>query len=214
MPEPVCLPTDRLILRPWRETDKEFFAKLNADPVVMEFFPSMLTRVESDAMADRIQSGFHERGWGLWAVEVIEQAASSDVPVGQNERRDSNRRCIPFIGYVGLSIPRFEAHFTPCTEIGWRLDRAYWGHGYATEAAKAVCNFAFESLDLSEIVSFTATINLRSRRVMEKLGMTHLSAEDFDHPVLPAGHRLCRHVLYRLRRDDAQAATSARGMGS
>jgi RimJ/RimL family protein N-acetyltransferase len=210
MPEPVCLATDRLILRPWREADKEFFAKLNADPVVMEFFPSMLTRVESDAMADRIQSGFNERGWGLWAVEVTDQVASSDVPVGQNERRDAIPRGIPFIGYVGLSIPRFEAHFTPCTEIGWRLDREHWGQGYATEAAKAVCKFAFESLDLKEIVSFTSTINLRSRRVMERLGMTYLSDEDFDHPVLPSDHRLCRHVLYRLRRNDARAAESAR----
>jgi RimJ/RimL family protein N-acetyltransferase len=106
----------------------------------------------------------------------------------------------PFAGFVGLSVPGFEAQFTPCVEIGWRLDAAYWNRGYASEAARAALEFGFASLHLEEVVSFTVPGNVRSRRVMEKLGMTHSPDDDFDHPALPEGHALRRHVLYRLAR--------------
>lgn len=174
------LRTERLTLRRWRPEDRTPFAALNADPRVMEFLPAPVTLAESDAMVDRIESHFNQHGFGLWAVEIA--------------------GVTPFSGFVGLSIPRFEASFTPCVEVGWRLAAAYWGHGYATEGARAALAFGFEQLGLQEIVSFTVPANHRSRRVMEKLGMTHDPAEDFNHPLLPAGHRLSRHVLYRLRR--------------
>jgi ribosomal-protein-alanine N-acetyltransferase len=177
---PPELSTKRLLLRRWRPADREPFAALNADLRVVEFLPAPLTREESDRLADRIEGHFAERGFGLWAIEAPGVA--------------------PFVGFVGLSVPRFEAHFTPCVEIGWRLAAEHWGQGYATEAARAAAAFAFGVLQLPEIVSFTVPANLRSRRVMEKLGMTQDPREDFDHPALPAGHRLERHVLYRLPR--------------
>jgi RimJ/RimL family protein N-acetyltransferase len=178
----VCseLRAERLLLRRWRDSDREPFAALNADPLVMEHFPTLLTREESDRMVDRIELHFQEHGFGLWAVELPEK--------------------VPFIGFVGLAIPRFEASFTPCVEIGWRLATPYWGQGFATEAAQAAAAFGFEQLRLEEILSFTAVANHRSRRVMERIGMTHDPADDFDHPLLPAGHHLRRHVLYRLKR--------------
>jgi RimJ/RimL family protein N-acetyltransferase len=172
--------TERLILREWRDEDLEPFAALHADPAVMEWFPSVLSRAESDAAAARIRMELAERGFGLWAVEAPEVA--------------------PFVGFTGLSVPRFTARFTPCVEIGWRIARAHWGRGYAPEAARAALAHAFGPLALREVVSFTAAGNARSRRVMEKLGMTHDPADDFDHPNLPPGHRLRRHVLYRIRR--------------
>jgi RimJ/RimL family protein N-acetyltransferase len=168
------------VLRPWRDADLAPFAALNADPRVMEFFPGVLDRSESEAQVARIRGHFDRHGYGAWAVEVPGVAK--------------------FIGYVGLGSPRFEAHFTPCIEIGWRLAFQHWGYGYATEAARAAIAFGFEKLRLDEIVSFTVPANLRSRRVMERLGMTHSPTEDFDHPLLPEGHRLRRHVLYRLPR--------------
>ena len=179
------LRTDRLYLRRWRATDRQPFAALNADPRVMEHFPAPLSREESDALAARIESHFEQHGFGLWAVEIADIA--------------------PFAGFIGLSIPRFEAHFTPCVEIGWRLAAEYWGSGYATEGARAVLAFGFEQLRLAEIVSFTVPGNLRSRRVMERLGMTRNPADDFDHPALPEGHPLRRHVLYRLGRPEYQS---------
>jgi len=178
MPE---LETERLRLRRWRAEDREPFARMNDDAAVMEFFPSRLTREESDALVDRIETHFAEHGFGLWAAELRAEGS--------------------FIGYIGLAAPRFEAHFTPCVEIGWRLARANWGKGLATEGARAVVRDAFEELGLEELVSFTAPANVHSRRVMEKLGMTHDAREDFDHPLLPEGHWLRRHVLYRVRRD-------------
>lgn len=171
--------TNRLLLRQWRTEDHAPFAAMNADPRVMEHFPNLLAREESDARADAIEQHWLERGFGLWAVEVPGVA--------------------PFIGFVGLSVPRFEAAFTPCVEIGWRLAADYWGQGYATEGARAAVEFGFGPLGLKEIVSFTVPANLRSRRVMEKLGMTRDPAEDFEHPLLAAGHPLRRHVLYRLQ---------------
>jgi RimJ/RimL family protein N-acetyltransferase len=153
---------------------------LNADPVVMEYFPATLSRAESDAFAARIRAELAERGFGLWAVEAPGEAE--------------------FIGFTGLSVPRFEARFTPCVEIGWRIAKEFWGRAYAPEAAGKALAHAFGPLGLDEIVSFTAVANLRSRRVMEKLGMTHDPADDFDHPNLAPGSPLRRHVLYRIRR--------------
>ncbi len=177
---PSTIRTPRLLLRPWRDEDLAPFAALNGDPDVMEFFPKPLGRTESDAAATHVRDHFDRRGFGLWAVEVP--------------------GLVNFIGFVGLSVPSFEAHFTPCVEIGWRLARRHWGVGYATEAALAALDFGFRELALDEIVSFTAAVNLRSRGVMEKIGLTHSHADDFDHPALPEGHALRRHVLYRGRR--------------
>ena len=171
---------ERVILRAWRPADLSAFAALNADPQVMEFLPKELSREESDALARRCQQGLDSRGDGLWAVEVPGVA--------------------DFIGYTGLSVPGFEAPFTPCVEIGWRVARAYWGNGYATEAARVALAVGFGPASLEEIVSFTVPANRRSRAVMERLGMAHHPEEDFDHPLLPVGHRLRRHVLYRLRK--------------
>lgn len=178
--------TDRLILRSWRFEDREAFAEMNADPLVMEHFPSTLTRDESDAFADRIAAGLERDGYGLWAVEVREGA--------------------PFIGYVGLAVPTFEAAFTPAIEVGWRLGVSYWGRGYATEAAAESLRFAFEALGLDEVVSFTVPQNTRSRAVMERIGMTRAETDDFDHPRFPDDDRLRRHVLYRIDRARWSAA--------
>lgn len=174
--------TDRLILRRWRDSDRGPFAEINADPRVMEFLPSLLTREESDRFIDRIEVGFGKHGFGLCAVEL--QADRS------------------FLGFIGLSVPNFQTHFTPCVEIGWRLAVPAWGHGYATEGAKAIADYAFHSLNMDSVVSFTAVQNARSRRVMERIGMTFDPAETFDHPNLPEGHLLRRHVLYRLCAED------------
>jgi|ERR1700735_3000349 RimJ/RimL family protein N-acetyltransferase len=177
------LTTDRLILRRWRASDYEPFARANADALVMEFMPAILTRDESDRLADRIEDHFRERGLGLYAAEL----------------RDNHS----FIGFIGLAIPSFEAAFTPCVEIGWRLSAEHWRKGLATEGARAVVREAFDNLKIQELVSFTVPENFRSRRVMEKIGMTHNPADDFDHPSLPNGHPLRRHVLYRLSRTTA-----------
>jgi RimJ/RimL family protein N-acetyltransferase len=174
------LQTARLILRRWRPDDRAPFAAMNADPRVMEHFPGVLTREESNARVDRIEAHFQKHGFAQWAVEIPGVA--------------------PLAGFIGLSVPPFEASFTPCIEIGWRLAADVWGQGFATEGALAAVSFGFESLGLSEILSFTVPANLRSRRVMEKIGMTHNSDDDFDQPLLPPGHRLSRHVLYRLTR--------------
>jgi ribosomal-protein-alanine N-acetyltransferase len=176
------LRTERLLLRPWSQGDRKAFGLLNADPVVMEHFPGTLSRKESDALADRIEAHFSQHGYGLWAVEVPGQAAA-------------------FIGFVGLSVPSFDAHFMPAVEIGWRLDQAHWGRGYATEAARAAVADGFQRIGLAEIVSFTVPANVRSVGVMARLGMTHDPADDFEHPRLPEGHQLRRHVLYRLCRE-------------
>jgi len=172
------LRTDRLLLRRWRPEDREPFAALNADPQVMEHFPATLTRLESDDLADRIEARFAERGWGFWAVEVPGVTS--------------------FAGFVGLSVPRFETHFTPCTEVGWRLAVDFWGCGYATEAARASLQFGFKTLGLDEIVAFTVPGNARSRAVMDRIGMVQDTAGDFDHPMIPRGNPKCRHVLYRV----------------
>ena len=173
------LNTSRLLLRRWREADLEPFAALNSDPDVMRHFPGRMTASESDAFAAMVEATLAEQGWGLWAVEVVDGA--------------------PFIGFVGLNRPSFEAHFMPAVEIGWRLARPHWGNGYATEAAVAATAFGFDALGLDEIVSFAVPANERSRKVMERLGMTRDPTEDFDHPRVPEGP-IRRHVLYRLPR--------------
>ena len=174
--------TDRLLLRQWRDGDRAPFAALNADPEVTRWLRSSLDRAESDALVDRFAADWAELGFGLWALE----------------RRSDGR----FIGYTGLWRPRFEAQFTPAVEVGWRLARDAWGQGYATEAARASLGFGFDSLGLDQIVSFTVPDNVRSRRVMERLGMHRDPADDFDHPRFEPGHPLRRHVLYRLLREE------------
>ena len=172
------LRTQRLRLRRWKMGDRAPFAELNADPLVMEYYPSTLTSAQSDEFVDRIQRCFVEHGYGLWAVELIDTAE--------------------FIGYVGLWPATFDADFTPATEIGWRIARRFWGVGLAPEAAKAAAADGFDRLGLDEIVSFTAAVNLKSRRVMEKIGMMRDPGGDFDHPSVVEGNLLRRHVLYRL----------------
>jgi RimJ/RimL family protein N-acetyltransferase len=174
------LTTDRLLLRPWRDADRDAFAAMSADPQVMKFFPAELTtREASDAFVDRASKGMAERGgWGWFAIE--------------------ERRSGAFAGVAGLAPVRFEAHFTPAVEIGWRLARAAWGQGFATEAARASLAFAFDELGLDEVVALAVPANERSLAVMRRVGMTHDPADDFDLPDLPAGDPLRRHVLYRL----------------
>jgi RimJ/RimL family protein N-acetyltransferase len=174
----MAIETERMKLRLWRDADREPFARMNCDPAVMEFFPALLTREESDATVDRIEAHFAAHDFGVWAAEL--------KATGE------------FIGFVGLWVPSFEAHFTPCVEIGWRLAARHWGRGLATEGARAAVNHASQVLGLNELVSFTTDANIRSRRVMERIGMTCDRGDDFDHPGLPAGHPLRRHVLYRL----------------
>ena len=180
------LTTQRLALRQWRPTDLEPFAAVNADPEVMRYLPRVLSRGESEAFVESARGELARRGWGLWALEAREEAR--------------------FIGFVGLSVPAWEAPFTPCTEILWRLARAEWGRGYATEAARECLRFAFETLRLPELVAFTVPANTRSRAVMERLGMRHDPAGDFAHPRLPRGHPLSQHVLFRLSRAAWRAA--------
>ncbi len=172
-----ALLTPRLELRRWRPADRAPFIHLNADPRVMEYFPALLTPAESTEMMARIEDHFLRYGFGLWAAELRETGE--------------------FTGFIGLNMPTFEAHFTPCVEIGWRLAPQFWGLGLATEGAHAVLRHAFTDLALPEIVAFTVPANRRSRRVMEKLAMTHNPADDFNHPRLPEDHPLRRHVLYR-----------------
>ncbi|WP_310484732.1 GNAT family N-acetyltransferase [Chamaesiphon sp. VAR_48_metabat_403] len=180
--------TERLRLRQWIKSDREPFARLNADPRVMEFFPSILDRAASDAMLDRLQTLINERGWGFWAVE---------------SKQDNQ-----FIGFVGLHIPSADLPFSPCVEIGWRLAFDYWGKGYATEAAQAALKVGFNRLELPEIVSFTAINNHRSSAVMERLGMNR-EIETFEHPSLPVGHFLKEHCLYRLSREKWRSSNSS-----
>jgi RimJ/RimL family protein N-acetyltransferase len=180
MPQPIEFTTSRLRLRQWRDEDREPLARLNADPRVMEFFPTLLDRATSDAMFARIQSKMLDNGWGWWAVEI----------------EDTQE----FIGFVGLNTPAPELPCFPCVEVGWRLAYDYWGRGYASEAARGALSVGFEQLDLDEIVSFTAVCNLRSRAVMERLNMKKDPAT-FLHPSIPPQHPLAEHCLYRLSRE-------------
>jgi RimJ/RimL family protein N-acetyltransferase len=171
--------TARLILRRWQRSDREPFSKLNADRRVMEFLPGVLQREASDELLGRIERHFEQHDFGLFAAELRETQT--------------------LIGFVGLAVPGFDAPFMPAVEIGWRLAAEHWGKGLATEGAREVLRYGFEKVGLDEIVSFTVPANGRSRRVMEKVGMTCNPADDFEHPGLPPGHPLRRHVLYRLR---------------
>ncbi len=172
--------TPRLLLRSWRDADLPAFAALNADPEVRRWFPGTLTRAESDAQAARLQAHIAAHGFGFWAVEVPGVA--------------------PFVGFVGLVHVPFPAPFTPAVETGWRLAREHWGRGYATEAARAALAHGFGPLALPEVVAFAVPGNRASRRVMERIGMGHDPADDFDHPGMPEGTPLRRHVLYRAVR--------------
>ena len=169
------LDTSRLHLRNWQESDKPLFAKMSSDPDVMRYFPSLLDKAQSDAMADKCQQLINQNGYGFWAVEH------------KQDRR--------FIGLIGLHQPQDDLPFSPCVEIGWRLDRAYWGQGLAVEGAMACLDFAFDILGLGQVVSFTAKLNLPSQRVMQKLGMQFIY--EFDHPAVKHSP-LTRHVLYVL----------------
>ena len=181
MTKPIAavLTTERLILRPWQKADREPFAALNADARVMEHFPALMTREQSDAFAEKIEACFAEHGWGLWAVE----------------RRDTGA----FIGFAGLWPVADDLPVAPGTEVGWRLAAEHWNRGFATESARAAVAYGFEQLGLDEIVSFTASSNVPSRRVMEKLGMQHDVAAGFDHPRFPDWPGRF-HVVYRLPR--------------
>lgn len=176
-PAPVLI-TERLRLRGWREEDHEPYAAINADQRVREFFPELLGREQSDAQIAVFEDHFAAHGFGMWALE----------------RRDTGE----LIGFAGMDLATYDAHFAPAVEIGWRLAHAAWGCGYASEAAREAVRFGFAELELEQIVACTTPANLRSRAVMERLGMTRDPAEDFDHPEIAAGHPLCRHVLYRL----------------
>ena len=178
------LRTERLLLREFQPADREPFAALNADPEVVATLPRALTREESDALVDAIERHWVEDGFGLWAVERLDDGA--------------------FLGFTGLSVPTWSP--VRGIEIGWRLARPAWGLGYATEAARAALGFAFETLRLDDLVSLTAASNARSRAVMSRIGMTHDPSSDFAHPRLPADHALAAHVTYRLCRDDWLAA--------
>lgn len=181
--------TKRLLLREWRESDKLPYAALNADREVMEHFPSTLTTLQSDEMVDRIVVAWEQRGFGLWAVE----------------RTDTRQ----FIGLVGLTMPSWQTDFTPCVEVGWRLAKQHWGHGFAPEAAIAALAFGFEQVELpnDEIVSFTTTLNVNSQRVMHKIGMRLDPGREFDHPATP-GWQGQRHVLYCIDRATWQAGVA------
>lgn len=181
-------------MRAFEPADRAPFAAMNADPVVMEHFVRLMTAEDTDHFVDRIGAQWAEAGWGLWALE----------------RRDTGE----FIGYTGLWSVRFEASFEPKVEVGWRLAAAHWGHGFATEAARAALDFAFDRLDWPEVVSFTAVGNVRSQAVMQRLGMQREPGSDFDHPAVPEGHPVRPHVLYRLRRQDAPWRRGARTAGA
>lgn len=179
MPELIEPSTDRLHLRQWRASDRVPFAELNADPRVMRFFPSPLTREQSDGMADRCESLIRERGWGFWAVEL---------------KTDGR-----FIGFVGLHSCAAPLPFAPCTEVAWRLAFDCWGRGFATEAAREALRVGFDVLGFEELVSFTVVANQRSRAVMERLGMAESGL--FEHPSVAVGSPLRQHCLYRLRKE-------------
>lgn len=169
--------TKRLTLRQWQFSDYAPFAEMNNNPEVMEYYPSTINESESNAFAQKIESLISTKGWGFWAVEL-----------------NSNNK---FIGFVGLHNPVANLPFAPCTEVGWRLSNKYWGNGYATEAASAALNYAFETLQLNEVYSFASVQNKRSKAVMERLNMVN-TMQNFEHPSLPIGHKLREHVLYKI----------------
>ncbi|MDY7566572.1 GNAT family N-acetyltransferase [Pseudomonas sp. RTC3] len=170
----------RLLMRQWRDDDLPAFAAMCADPQVMRYFPTPMSRLESAAQIGRMRGHFAELGFGLWALV----------------RQDTGA----FIGFTGLEVVSFDAHFTPAVEISWRLAREHWGLGFAIEAAWTALRCGFERLDLDQIVSFTAQNNLASQKVMQAIGMQHDLSDDFEHPKLADGDLLKPHVLYRITR--------------
>ncbi len=171
------LETKRLKLRQWTNSDYPIFAEINSDTEVMEYFPETLDETKSNDLAQKIESIIASKGWGFWALETKQESR--------------------FIGFTGLHQPVLELPFSPCVEIGWRLSKDFWGNGYATEAALACLEFAFETLELEEVVSFTSVLNKRSQTVMQRLNMVK-TKHNFDHPALPEEHPLCEHVLYKI----------------
>lgn len=178
-----AIETERLLLRQWKASDRQPFIELNADPEVMEYFPSPISESESDEFIQRVTAEIEDSGWGFWAVEL---KSSHD-----------------FIGFVGISSPRAKLPFSPCIEIGWRLAKKYWGKGYATEAAEAALKFAFANLPINEVVSFTSVQNKRSQVVMKNINMTD-SGQNFMHPSIPVGNALQEHVLFKISRDECE----------
>lgn len=174
------LRTNRLILRQWKQDDFQHFAELCADPEVMKYFPAIQSKQESYNMAEKIKALIEQRGWGFWAVEIPEQ--------------------VSFIGFVGLHEPNARLPFSPCVEIGWRLAKAHWGQGYATEAAQESLKYAFVNLGLGEVVAFTPVANARSRAVMRNIGMED-SGQTFKHPDIEPTSHVHEHVLYKISRD-------------
>jgi RimJ/RimL family protein N-acetyltransferase len=171
--------TERLLLRGWTDADRAAYAAINGDPAVMATIGPLQTREQTDETIDRMMAEWDANGLGLWCVDL-------------------DGECI---GFTGLNVPWFEASFTPCVEVGWRLASSHWGNGYAPEAGRAALEYGFGEHGLAEIVSFTAAVNRKSRRVMEKLGMTRDPDGDFEHPGVPEGNRLRPHVLYRISRE-------------
>jgi RimJ/RimL family protein N-acetyltransferase len=185
VPQIPQLVTERLVLRGWEDSDRDALARLNADAQVMEYFPATLSRAESDAAMDRWLASWSDYGFGMWCAE----------------RRDS----AAFVGIIGLARATFEASFTPVVEVGWRLSPEHWGQGLASEGGRASLRFGFETnaADAADgIVALTARTNVRSQRVMQRLGMRYEPENDFDHPGVPAGHRIRPHVLHRITRDE------------
>ena len=182
------LATERLVLRRWRESDRDAFAELNANPQVMAHFPALLTRPESDFVLEQLEAGFERSGFGIWCVERFDGA---------------------FLGLTGLSVVPFEEHFTPAVEVGWRMLPEAWGHGYATEAARESLRFGFDEVGLREIVSFASAGNERSIAVMGRLGMHRDVDGDFKHPLMEPEHVLAPHVLYRLSAQEWSKAAGA-----
>ncbi len=180
------LESDRIILRQWKDSDIPVFAELNADSEVMRYFPETRTEQQTRDMVSVVSAGINKTGWGFWAAEL--------------------KKSGEFIGFVGLNAAPADLPFSPCVEVGWRLHRKYWGNGYATEAGKISLAYAFEQLELNEVVSFTTQSNVKSRRVMERLGMKN-TGRNFKYPDVPADHPLSEHVLYSISNTQWQVGT-------
>ena len=178
--------TERLLLRGWTDADRPAYAAINADPDVMATIGPLQTRTQTDAAIDRMMASWTDSGFGLWCIDL-------------------DGECI---GFTGLNRPWFRAAFTPCVEVGWRLSSVHWGHGYAPEAGRAALDFGFDVVELEDIVSFTAAVNHKSRRVMDKLGMTRDGGADFDHPSVREGDPVRPHVLYRLSAEEHRGVPS------
>jgi RimJ/RimL family protein N-acetyltransferase len=177
LPATIEIRTPRLLLRQWRDADRAPYAAMNVDAEVMRFFPGTQSREVSDRSIDTWHAELEQRGWSNWAVELVASGA--------------------FAGFIGLSVPRRALPFMPCVEVGYRLAREHWGRGLATEGARAALDTAFERLGMTDIVSFTALLNVPSQAVMRRIGMID-AHEDFDHPAVPEGSPLRRHCLYRI----------------